>query len=187
MTLRYRATEHCYARYAQAAEMPNFAQRYRFRNRWRVAAPPREVYTALARPADYPAWWPQVREARMIDDLHYWMVVRSFLPYAIAYVLTPEISDPAAGLLQARVDGDIVGRIRWQIDPGGAGSVVHFEEKVRTQVDLLTVVTPFARWAVDANHRLMMRDGLVGLNAFLAARSLGIGPLGAQRWRHRFE
>jgi hypothetical protein len=57
---------------------------------------------------------------------------------------------------------------------------------VRTQVDLLTVVMPFARLAVDANHRLMMRDGLVGLSAFLAARSLSF-PLGAQRWRHRFE
>lgn len=166
--------------------MPNYAERYRFRNRWRVSARPRDVYAALAGPVDYPSWWPQFREVRMIDDRHYWMVVRSFLPYSIAYVLTPEITDPAAGLLQARVDGDIVGRIRWQIDPGGPGSIVHFEEKVRTQTNLLTVLTPFGRLAFDANHRLMMRDGLVGLNAFLAARSLSIGPLGAHRWRHRF-
>jgi uncharacterized protein YndB with AHSA1/START domain len=167
-----------------AAEMPSFAQRYQFRNRWRVAAPPRAVFAALARPADYPVWWPQVREARPIDDLHYWMLVRSLLPYSIGYVLTPEITDPGAGLLQARVDGDIVGRIRWQIDQGGSGSIVHFEEKVRTQSDLLTLVAPFARLAVDENHRLMMRDGLVGLNAFLAARSPSY-PLGIQRWRQR--
>ncbi|HEV8669841.1 MAG TPA: SRPBCC family protein [Candidatus Limnocylindria bacterium] len=166
--------------------MPYFSQRYRFRNRWRVWALPREVYTALARPADYPRWWPQFREARMIDDRHYWMVVRSFLPYSIAYMLTAEITDRAAGLLQARVDGDIVGRIRWQIDPGGAGSIVRFEEKVRTQVDLFSALTPFGRMAIEANHRLMMRDGLVGLNAFLAARSLAGGPADPQQWRHRF-
>jgi polyketide cyclase/dehydrase/lipid transport protein len=184
MTSGYTVSRHCYARYAQAAEVPSYAERYRFRNRWRVVAPPRDVYAALARPADYPGWWPQVREARAIDDLHYWMVVRSFLPYSIAYVLTPEIADPAAGLLQARVDGDIVGRIRWQIDPGGAGSIVHFEEKVRTQIDLLTVLTPFGRLAFDANHRLMMRDGLLGLNAYLSGRSLYFGPA-ARPWRHR--
>ena len=164
--------------------MPNYATRYRFRNRWQVVAPPHEVYAALARPTDYPSWWRQVREARAIDDLHCWMVVRSFLPYAIAYVLTAEIADPAAGLLQARVDGDIVGRIRWQIDPGGMGSIVQFEEKVRTQIDLLTVLTPFGRLAFEANHRLMMRDGLLGLNAYLSGRSLNFGP-GARPWRQR--
>jgi polyketide cyclase/dehydrase/lipid transport protein len=185
MTSRYRASGHCYARYAHAAKMPSFAERYRFRNRWRVPALPRDVYAALARPADYPSWWPQFREVRMIDERHYWMVVRSFLPYSIAYVLTSEIADPAVGLLQAKVDGDIVGRIRWQIDPGGAGSVVRFEEKVRTQADLWTLLTPLGRLAVDANHRLMMRDGLVGLKAFLAARAVGVGPFGAHRFRHR--
>ena len=130
--------------------MPNFAERYRFRNTWRVAAPPREVFTALARPADYPAWWPQVREARMIDDLHYWMLVRSFLPYSIAYVLTPEITIQG-GLLQARVYGDIV--------VGSAGRSIQSSVRLFTREKcersrLATVVTPFARLAVDANQRL---------------------------------
>jgi hypothetical protein len=164
--------------------MPTYSARYRFRNRWRVLAPPREVFAALAQPADYPSWWPQFREARAIDDVHYWMVVRSFLPYSIAYVLTAEIADPAAGLLQARVDGDIVGRIRWNIDPGGNGSIVHFEEKVRTQIDLWTALTPLSRLAFDANHRLMMRDGLVGLNAYLSGRSLHFRHA-ARVWRQR--
>jgi hypothetical protein len=109
---------------------------------------------------------------RKVDDRRHWTLVRSFLPYDIAYLLTAEIADRGRGVLQGEVDGDIVGRIRWQIDPGRHGTVAHFEQRVETQVDLLNVLAPFARLAFEANHRVMMRDGLVGLKAFLGARSL---------------
>jgi hypothetical protein len=102
----------------------------------------------------------------------HWTIVRSFLPYEINYVLVPEIADRGHGLLQARVDGDIVGRIRWQIDPHRSGSIAHFEERVETQVDLLNLLAPLARLAFEANHQVMMRDGLIGLKAYLGARRL---------------
>lgn len=107
-----------------------------------------------------------------MDEQRHWTLVRSFLPYDIAYLLTAEIADRARGLLQAAVDGDIVGRIRWQIDPGRYGTVAYFEERVETQVDLLNLLAPIAWLAFEANHRVMMRDGLVGLKAFLGARAL---------------
>ena len=107
-----------------------------------------------------------------MDERRHWTLVRSFLPYDIAYLLTAEIADRGRGVLQGEVDGDIVGRIRWQIDPGRRGTVAHFEQRVETQVDLLNLLAPFAWLAFEANHRVMMRDGLVGLKAFLGARSL---------------
>jgi Polyketide cyclase / dehydrase and lipid transport len=146
--------------------------RYRFRSTWHVTSPPADVYDVLSQPADYPLWWPQFREVRKVDDRRHWTLVRSFLPYDIAYLLTAEIADRGRGVLQGEVDGDIVGRIRWQIDPGRYGTVAYFEERVETQIDLLNLLAPFARLAFEANHRVMMRDGLVGLKAFLGARSL---------------
>ena len=165
--------------------MRHFVQRYRFRSTWRIAAPVQDVYSALSVPVDYPRWWPQVREVRMVDPEHHWMVVRSFLPYDLTYMLTAEIADPANGILQGHVDGDIIGRVRWQIDPGSSGCEVRFEERVRVQVDLLNVLTPIARIWFDANHRLMMRDGLIGLRGYIGAGSLPADAHDSQRWMRR--
>jgi hypothetical protein len=71
-------------------------------------------------------------------------------------------------VLQASVDGDIVGGIRWDIHPSPSGAVVYFEERVETTLDLLNVLAPAARWAFTWNHTTMMREGLIGLRAYLA-------------------
>ena len=130
------------------------------------------MYDVLEDYPNYPAWWQQFQKVREVRRLRHWTVVRSFLPYEITYVLTPEIADKGRGLLQAKVDGDIVGHIRWQVDPHTAGSIAYFEERVETQLDLLNAVTPIARLAFEANHQVMMRDGLIGLKAYLGARRL---------------
>jgi hypothetical protein len=136
-----------------------------------MRASPADVYRALYDLVRYPTWWPQFREVQRIDRDHHRMVVRSFLPYQIAYLLTREVADPARGILEGRVDGDIEGRIRWDIKPTQSGSVVHFVQKVETRSDLLNLLAPIARLAFEANHQIMMRDGFVGLKAYLAGIS----------------
>jgi len=170
--------------YAPAVRRGIFSRRYRLRSKWELQAPVLDVFDALSRPIDYPKWWPQFRDVRRIDDLRYWMVVRAFLPYYLTYLMEAEIADSARGVLQARTDGDIVGRIRWQIDAGSRGTVAYLEERVEMQVDLLNLVAPVARVAFETNHRLMMRDGLLGLRAYLADRTPAEESERVRRWRH---
>jgi hypothetical protein len=148
--------------------MLDFRPRYVFRSRWEVPALQRDVYDALSKVEGYPTWWRQFRVVNKVADGTYWMVVRSFLPYRITYTLTTQKTDPARGVLQASVDGDIVGGIRWDIHPSPSGAVVYFEERVETTLDLLNVLAPAARWAFTWNHTTMMREGLIGLRAYLA-------------------
>jgi hypothetical protein len=147
------------------------APRYDFRSRWSVDAPPDNVYDVLYGVVEYPLWWPEFREVTRVDAGRHRMVVRSFLPYRITYILTQSIADKATGRLEATVDGDIVGRIGWKIDPTADGTRVRFRESVQTRMDLLNVLAPVARWAFEFNHQLMMRDGLVGLRAYLAGEA----------------
>lgn len=134
-------------------------------------AAPADIYAALYRVRSYPRWWPEFREVTPVGPGRHRMIVRSFLPYRIRYVLTEEIADEANGVLEGTVDGDIVGRIGWKIDPAPGGSIVRFREVVETRLDVLNLLAPVARWAFEGNHQLMMRDGLVGLKAFIAGAS----------------
>jgi hypothetical protein len=154
-------------RYAPAVLAP----RYLFTSKWEVPAPARDVYAALERVIDYPLWWPEFREVTRVAGGRYRMVVRSFLPYRITYVLSQVIADRGTGRLEATVAGDIAGRIGWKIDPAPHGSLVRFREDVETHLSLLNLLAPVARPAFEFNHQLMMRDGLVGLKALLAGRA----------------
>jgi hypothetical protein len=160
--------------------MNALAPRYLFRSRWELSSRPDDVHEALRDVLRYPLWWPEFRDVRRIDDDTHWMVVRSFLPYTISYTLT-QVPTQERGVLEARVHGDIDGRIRWRVTTlddrrplakrqGPTRTIVSFEERVVTQEALLNLLAPFARWAFEMNHRLMMRDGLHGLVAFLAGR-----------------
>ena len=149
-----------------------FAPRYVFRSRWELASPPSDVFDALYDLANYPGWWPQVRAVHRFDEDHHKMVVRSFLPYEIDYTLIRETSDRAQGLLRGRVEGDIVGTIEWRINPSPSGCVAYFFEDVETTLEVLNLLAPVARWMFEFNHQLMMRDGHLGLSAYVSGRTL---------------
>lgn len=149
--------------------MPRVPHQYHFTSTWTIPSAPLDVYRALEALSDYPSWWPQFRSVGKINDGQYRMTVRSFLPYNIDYVLSREIADQGTGLLQGWATGDIVGRIRWEIRGGAAGTIVSFDEDVVTALPLLNLLAPIARPAFELNHRLMMHDGRVGLTAYLGS------------------
>jgi hypothetical protein len=145
---------------------------YRFRSTWIFDAPPDDVYAALYEVVDYPAWWRQVRSARKIDDDHIYMRTRSFLPYELAFMLIRRIADRERGILEARLEGDLEGVIRWSIVPSERGTIVRWEQEVETRKPLLRRLAPIARPAFIANHALMMSSAQRGLRAFLAGYGL---------------
>lgn len=143
--------------------------RYHFVSRWTVDAPAGAAYDAIHAVARYPAWWPEVKEARQLGPDHLWLRTRSILPYDLAFDLHRTVADPTAGILEARLTGDLDGVIRWTIEGAGSdGCRITFDEDVVTTKDILNRLAPLVRPAYAANHRLMMAHGQVGLRTFLA-------------------
>ena len=106
--------------------------RYHFISRWTVDAPADAVYDAIYEVVAYPAWWPEVKEARKVDEDHLWIRTRSILPYDLAFDLERTIADRRAGILEARLRGDLEGVIRWTIAAAGSGCLITFDEDVIT-------------------------------------------------------
>ncbi|MGW2250338.1 SRPBCC family protein [Kitasatospora sp. NPDC001660] len=140
---------------------------YRFRGVWRLAAPAPEVYAALEDVRSYPLWWPEVREVHQTDEESGEVVVRALLPYRLVIKLESRHRDPAAGVLEAAMRGDLVGWSRFTVTPDGSGSRVLFEEDTRPGKLLLRRLALPLHPVFRANHAVMMRRGRRGLAGYL--------------------
>ena len=142
---------------------------YRFRSRWTLSAPPATVYEALAQAEDYPRWWPQVREVTRLDDISGVVRIRSVLPYDITFTARQTRRDPAAGVLEIAMTGDLQGWARWTITADGDGTLARYDQAVEVHKPLLRRFAVPGRPVFRLNHRLMMRAGRRGLVAHLEA------------------
>ncbi len=143
--------------------------RYRFSSEWRLAAPPDEVYAVLERAEDYPRWWPQVRALDPADARSGTARFRSVLPYDLVVAVHEARRDPAAGVLEMAMTGDLEGWARWTVTPGPAGTLARFEQEVVVRRPSMRRLSVVGRPFFVANHALMMRGGRRGLRALLAA------------------
>ncbi|MFJ7333452.1 SRPBCC family protein [Streptomyces sp. NPDC101110] len=142
---------------------------YRFRSLWTLPAPPATVYGVLERPEDYPHWWRQVREVTRLDDTTGVVRVRSVLPYDLTFTAREVRHDPAAGVLETSLSGDLEGWARWTVTPRGPGSLARYDQVVRVHKPLLRRLAVPGRPVFRANHALMMRSGRRGLRRHLRA------------------
>ncbi|WP_037860077.1 SRPBCC family protein [Streptomyces sp. NRRL S-340] len=142
---------------------------YRFRSLWPLPAPPAAVYGALERIEDYPRWWRQVREVRRTDATTGVVRIRSLLPYDMTFTAREVRRDPAAGVLEVAMSGDIDGWARWTLTARGAGTLARYDQVVDVNKPLLRRLAVPGRPVFRLNHRLMMRSGRRGLAARLGA------------------
>ncbi|MET7481232.1 SRPBCC family protein [Streptomyces sp. NPDC005648] len=142
---------------------------YRFRSLWSLSAPPATVFEALAGAEDYPRWWPQVREVTPLDDTSGVVRVRSVLPYDIRFTARQTRHDPAAGVLEIAMTGDLEGWARWTITADGTGTLARYDQAVEVRKPLLRRFAVPGRPVFRLNHLLMMRAGRRGLVAHLEA------------------
>ncbi|GAA2712507.1 MULTISPECIES: SRPBCC family protein [Streptomyces] len=148
---------------------------YRFHGRWILPAPPDAVYAALEDADGYPAWWPQVREVRRLDDVTGVLRIRSVLPYDLVVTARETRRDPGDRTLEIVMCGDLDGWAAWNVVPHGAGgSAARFEEDVEVRKPLLRRLAVPCRPLFTANHAWMMRAGHRGLRALLAGPGRGI-------------
>jgi uncharacterized protein YndB with AHSA1/START domain len=141
---------------------------YRFVSTWRLGASPGDVYRVLKDVDSYPLWWPEIRCVRRLDDRRAELAARSLLPYDLVFVTEESRQDPAAGVLEASMTGDLEGFSRWTVTSAGDGTRAVFEEQVVARKELLRRLAYVARPAFQANHALMMLHGRRGLGVYLA-------------------
>ncbi|MFE7032284.1 SRPBCC family protein [Streptomyces sp. NPDC057621] len=144
---------------------------YRFRSLWILAAPPDDVYAALADPERYPRWWPQVREVTRVDESKGVIRIRSVLPYDLVLTAREVRRDRAAGVLEIAMTGDMDGWARWTVTADGTddgpGTRAQYDQEVHVTKPLLRRFAVPGRPVFRANHALMMRAGRRGLAAHL--------------------
>lgn len=142
---------------------------YRFRSSWALHASPATVYAVLEQAEDYPRWWPAVREVNRLDDTTGVIRIRAVLPYDLTFTAREVRRDPAAGVLEIAMTGDLEGWARWTITGDGAGSLARYDQVVVVNKPLLRRFAVPGRPVFRANHWLMMRAGRRGLAAYLEA------------------
>ncbi|MEV5980529.1 SRPBCC family protein [Streptomyces sp. NPDC052114] len=143
--------------------------RYRFRSVWDLPGAPADVYAVLERVEDYPLWWPQVREVTPVDDRSGVARFRSFLPYELVVTARERRRDPAAGVLEVAMTGDLDGWARWTLAPGPVGTRARYDQEVEVRRPLMRRLAVPGRPVFRLNHALMMRAGRRGLTAHLEA------------------
>jgi hypothetical protein len=141
---------------------------YHFRSVWALPVPPAHVYAALEQAEEYPRWWPQVRAVDRIDDTSAVITIRSLLPYDMAFTARETRHDPAAGVLEVAISGDIDGWARWTVTAAPSGCRARYDQVVDVNKPLLRRLAVPGRPVFRVNHRLMMRSGRQGLTAYLA-------------------
>jgi hypothetical protein len=141
---------------------------------WRVDVPGPVVYDVLADLPSYPEWWPQVRSVERIDDESARVVCRSLLPYSLRFDLFRAREDRRAGVLEARLLGDLDGWARWTVRTSERSSVLLYEQQVTTPGPLLNALGRFGRPVLEFNHAWMMRAGRHGLQGRLR-RAMALG------------
>ncbi|MFF9626066.1 SRPBCC family protein [Streptomyces griseosporeus] len=142
---------------------------YRFLSVWHLPAPPGTVYAVLERAEEYPRWWRQVRSVARLDGGTGVITIRSALPYALTFTAREVRRDPAAGVLEVAMSGDIDGWARWTVTADAGGSLARYEQEVDVNMPLLRRLAVPGRPIFRANHRLMMRSGRRGLLTRLRA------------------
>lgn len=125
------------------------------------------MFDVIADVAGYPSWWPQVRAIAKVDERTARIVIRSLLPYSLECELESVVQDRAAGILEARLRGDIEGWSRWTLTQDGNQTTMNFEQFVDTPHWPLRAAR-WVRWLPELNHRWMMEHGEIALRRHLA-------------------
>jgi hypothetical protein len=143
---------------------------YRFRDVWSVEVAAARLFGALVDLASYPAWWPDVRSVRRVDDETAELTCRATLPFALVFRLHRAVQDERAGRLRVNMTGDLEGYCEGLVAAHQPDSArLEISQRVVVNKTLLRRLAPVARPLFRANHAAMMRRGQHGLRGYLTA------------------
>ncbi|WP_446666879.1 SRPBCC family protein [Flexivirga sp. B27] len=140
---------------------------FRFASSHRIAAPREAVFEVLRDAERWPQWWPQIRSVTPYDDTHGRTEIRSMLPLTLHLELATELVDAESGVLRAQLTGDLVGWSQFALRADGPDrTVLDYTQEVDLGIRGLAgrvAAWPIARPVLLANHAVMMRAGMRGV------------------------
>ena len=154
--------------------------KYKFVTTWQIKAPIESAWDAIRALDDWPAWWSFVAKVIEIDPgdenglgaVHR-LDWKTRLPYTLSFEsVVVRIEKPS--LIEATIDGELVGYGTWHLSQTGDVTCVRHEWKVSTQKAWMNWLAPLARPAFKWNHVAVMRDGGEGLAHHLGANLIGM-------------
>jgi len=131
-----------------------------------------DAFDILADLPSYPAWWPEIRSVRALEEDRATVSIRSLLPYTLRLELERTVRDRANGILAVGMSGDLTGWDRWTLRGDGDVTIVEFAEVATLERPWLRRLGAVGRPAFIANHALMMRSCRRGLRAALAGAAV---------------
>ncbi|WP_129838440.1 SRPBCC family protein [Streptomyces sp. RFCAC02] len=143
--------------------------RYRFSTVWSLPAPRETVRAVLECPQSYPRWWREVRRVVPTGPDSGHCAFRSALPVTLRVDVAAARREPAAGILEIGLSGDLDGFLRWTLTAAEGRTLVRFDQDTALRHPLLRRLPAAARPLLRANHARMMRSGERGLRAWLGA------------------
>ena len=141
---------------------------YRFRNVWSIEVAAWRLFGALVDLANYPAWWPDIRSVRRVDEDTAEFTCRAVLPYELVFRLHRAVQDERAGRLRVDLTGDLEGYCEGVVAANQPDAArLEISQRVVVNKALLRRLAPVARPLFRANHAAMMRRGQRGLRSYL--------------------
>ncbi len=141
---------------------------YVFRTVWEIDVPPETLFEILANVPNYPKWFPLIKEVKTTGYGKFSYRCRSILPYDLEFDTAQTVVDEDKGILEASMEGDLVGFSRWTITPRGEFSTVEYFEEADTNKALLNLLAPVAKPLFKLNHWIAMIRGRSGLRTYAA-------------------
>jgi uncharacterized protein YndB with AHSA1/START domain len=141
---------------------------------WHLQAPPAVVWAALSQPEQWPQWWPQVRQVRLLreGDAQGLGALRRIdwttrLPYRLRIeVEAVEVQPPER--LRGTSRGHLRGEGLWLLREHEGGTLVTYLWRVRLERPWMRLLAPLLAPLFRWNHDAVMRDGRRGLARWLA-------------------
>lgn len=143
-------------------------------SRWRLAAPPEEVWRLLSTPEDWPQWWPYVRAVTLLRagaDDGFGAQRRFFWGSPLGYGLGLDITTTRVVRqchLEGRASGDLEGVGTWRLAACELGTQVSYRWQVDLRKPWMRLAAPLLAPLFTWNHHCVMRAGARGM-----ARQLG--------------
>jgi uncharacterized protein YndB with AHSA1/START domain len=129
--------------------------------RYRLPAPPEEVWAALSVPGDYPSWWPWLQrlEAPALAEGASWACqIQPPVPYPLRFTLVLTEVVPASRVA-ATLSGDVVGSARLTLDPAPGGTAVRLTSALAPGSPALRAVALVARPLARFGHDWVLDTG----------------------------
>lgn len=152
-------------------------------SRWHLSCGVADAWSRIAKPRDWPRWWPQARqvcvEGVACDTPHVGGTAliewKTRLGYGLKLrVTTTHVLPPFE--LEGTAEGDLIGRGLWLLEPqaapAGGGVMVTYRWDVRLTRAWMRWCAPLLRPLFAWNHFDVMRAGAMGLARDLGCRLL---------------